>query len=98
MNGRTRIRYSGPARGAAILADMLTKEGLEVSVESTRELRSAEGNAVLALLYVTDKIVDATVGLGVEGTIRRIVHNFQERFQKGAEIEIRVDEHQASKD
>ena len=75
----TRVRYAGPECGAAIFKGELEKAGLRVDAQGGLVRRSIGHDEVLVMLYVADKVADATIGLGVEGTVRRVIEAFKAR-------------------
>ena len=70
-----------PLRALAILATMLRHEGLEVEYQMPREERGFGTDAVVAgTMFVTNKMLDATVGKSIDAVVAKIVAEFKQRF------------------
>jgi hypothetical protein len=63
----------------SMLASMLRDEGLTVEYEAPVEGRGVGDVATVVVLYVSNKVLDATVGLSVEALIERALTRFRAR-------------------
>lgn len=63
-----RVSYLGTERGALLMKELLTDEGLQVQLQPVKTTRTVERDLVLVtvLLFVTNETLDATIGMGVE--------------------------------
>jgi hypothetical protein len=71
---------------------MLEREGLEVLYEPPQEDRGIGGDTVVGvIIYVGNKVADATIGRSVDTAIDKAVTKFRERFPQARAIQVRRD-------
>lgn len=74
-----RVRYSGPVRGAHMLAGELSAVGLHADFAPPEERRGAGQEIVHVVMQIGSEAEAGLIGAAAVETVRRVVRAFKER-------------------
>ncbi len=74
-----RVRYSGPVRGAHMLAGELSAAGLHADFAPPEERRGAGQDIVHVVMQIGSEAEAGLIGAAAVETVRRVVRAFKER-------------------
>lgn len=80
------VRYSGPVRGAHMLASQLSDAGLRVQFSPPEERRGVGQEIVHVLLRIESDVEAGVIGGASLAVVQRVIRTFKDRHP-GARVE-----------